>query len=227
MGPQSIAFDASEGRASILYGRTKRADCRCSSGTWRCGAAREWTATITGDQIVELDQLVPLWTAPGNEDIQVLAHKLFSDPGAPMSVSGMLTAGYPAADLLRSPLLINPTFRESVLAGLERTEGMGTAERLPDGALEVKAAGANMWVGPGIGPQRTPGKRNIRFGDFIAWQLSQIDGFPKFDIEWTTEEKDRSIATIADFFRTHAADLRAPDAITNPLPVPAVSLIRR
>jgi hypothetical protein len=138
----------------------------------------------------------------------------------------MLTAGRSTVELLRSPLLIERAFRESVLAGLERTELIGTAERQPDGALEVKVAGMNMWVAPG-NSQRSPGKQSIRIGDFIAWQLSQIDGFPKFGIEWTAEEKDRGIATVSDFLRSHASDLRAPDVNTNALPAPTVSLIRR
>jgi hypothetical protein len=144
-----------------------------------------------------------------------------------MSVSSMLTAGRSTVELLRSPLLIERAFRESVLAGLERTELIGTAERQPDGALEVKVAGMNMWVRPGNSQQSSPGKQSIRIGDFIAWQLSQIDGFPKFGIEWTAEEKDRGIATVSDFLRSHASDLRAPDVNTNALPAPTVSLIRR
>jgi hypothetical protein len=190
-------------------------------------AAREWAAAIKGDQVVPLDQLVPLWTSPGDENLKALARKLFVEPSAPMSPVGMLVAGRYAADLIRSPLLIEAVFRESVLAGLERAEEIGSAERLPGGVLEVNAGGLSMSSRSGPGPHVPPGERSIRIGDFMAWQLSQIAGFPKFDIEWSLEEKNGAIAAIAEFLRTHADDLRAPALTASAQPTPVVLLIRK
>lgn len=190
-------------------------------------AAREWAAAIKGDQSVPLDQLVPLWTSPGDENLKALARELFAEPRAPMSPVGMLVAGRYPRDLIRSPLLIEDVFRECVLAGLERTEEIGSVERLPSGALEVRAGGLSMSSTPGPGPHAPPGKRSIRIGDFIAWQLSLIDGFSKFDIEWSPAEKNAAVAATAEFLRTHADDLRAPAVTANATPSPVVLLVRK
>ena len=183
--------------------------------------AREWAAAIHPNQDVPLAQLAPLWTSPTNEDLQVLARKLFAEPGAPMSPTGRR-----AGELINSTLLINPVFRESVLAGLERTEEIGSAERLPDGTRRVTGPGGYQQASLAAGlAAHPPGKQSIRISDFIAWQLSDIEGFPKFDIEWTTSEKDAALAPMAGFLRAHANDLRP---ITSGMPLrPGVTLVQK
>jgi hypothetical protein len=183
-------------------------------------AAREWAAAIHPNQDVSLAQLAPLWTSPANEDLQAPARKLFAEPGAPLSPTGRR-----AGELINSTLLINPVFRECVLAGLERTEEIGSAERTPDGTRRVTGPGSYQQASAAAGlAAHPPGKRSIRVGDFIAWQLSEIEGFPKFDIEWTTTEKDAALAAMAGFLRARADDLRP---VTSGTPLhPGVTLVQ-
>jgi hypothetical protein len=184
-------------------------------------AAREWAAAINANQDVPLEQLAPLWTSPANEDLQALARKLFAETGAPMSPTGRR-----AGELVNSTLLINPVFREAVLAGLERTEEIGSAERLPDGRRRIIGPGGYQQASAAAGlAAHPPGKRSIRVGDFIAWQLSDIEGFPIFDIEWTTTEKDTALAAMAVFLRARADGLR-PGASDMPLR-PGVTLVQK
>ncbi len=184
-------------------------------------AAREWAAAIHPDQDVPLTQLAPLWTSPANEDLRALARKLFAEPGAPMSPTGRR-----AGELINSTLLINPVFRESVLAGLERTEEIGSADRLPDGTRRVTGPGGYQQASAAGGlAARPPGKQSIRVCDFIAWQLSDIEGFPKFDIEWTTAEKDVGLVAMAGFLRARADDIRP--AVSAPPLSPGVTLVQK
>jgi len=193
----------------------------------------EWASSIKGDQIVTLDRLVPLWTLPNDEAVLVVARRLFMGPNAPMSPSNLLAAGRPAADLIRSPLLISPAFRESVFDALGRTLVIGTAERLPNGSLKLGMPDSSLWCMPGgcgrgFSVLRPPGARSIRLGDSVAYTLSSIDGFPEFDLEASTAEKDRAMAAIGAFLLLHGPDLRAP-AITENMPwwTLAASLARK
>jgi hypothetical protein len=81
-----------------------------------------------------------------------------------------------------------------------------------------------LWPDPGSHPPA--GKLSMRVGDFIAWELSQIDGFPKFDLESSTEEKNTASASIAKFLRIHAGELRAPAVTLSYGPGPVVLLQR-
>ena len=138
----------------------------------------------------------------------------------------MSPTGRRASELVNSTLLINPVFRERVLAGLERTEEIGRAERLPDGTRRVTGPGGYQEASAAAGlPAHPPANRSIRMGDFIAWQLSKIEGFPKFDIEWTISEKDAALAAMAGFLRARADDLR-PIARATPVS-PGVTLVQK
>jgi hypothetical protein len=81
----------------------------------------------------------------------------------------MSPTGRLAGELINSTLLINPVFRECVLAGLERTEEIGSAERLQDGTRRVTGPGGFQEASAAGGlAAHPPGKRGIRAGDFIA-----------------------------------------------------------
>jgi len=176
------------------------------------GAPREWAAATKGDRVVNLDRLLPLWTWPDDEVLRAFARKLFVEPDSPMSPVGMIMAGHDAGSLIHSPLLMNEVFRECVLLGLERTEEIGTAERQPSGAVLVETATGMIMGSSGPDPisHLPTGKRSVRVGDYVAWALSQIKGFPSFDIESSPEERNSAIRATAEFLRAHSEDLRAP-----------------
>ena len=91
-----VAAGPAEAGASLVDGRTERADCCCAAATGRQGGCGP---------------------DPATRNLQALSRKLFMEPGAPMSPSSMVTAGRSPGDLIRSPLLIERVFRESVPAG--------------------------------------------------------------------------------------------------------------
>jgi len=195
-------------------------------------AAREWSAIIQGDRVAPLEQLAPLWTKPDDETLQEVARKLFIGSNASMSPSNLLTSGRSANNLLRSPLLIQPVFREAVLTALTGTEVIGTAERLADGTLNLTSPNISMQCmpggcGTGFSGRYPAGKRDIRVGDSVAWSLSRIEGFPNFEVEAPPDEKDSMIARIADFLRLHSPDLRAPSITASAYPDSLVSMVRK
>jgi hypothetical protein len=185
-------------------------------------AVADWATGLRGDrvanQVVNLEQLAPLWTAPEQETVLSVARELFLDPNAPMAPAAMLVAGRCPDSLIQSPLLISPAFRESIFRGLARSDVIGTAERLPGGDAKVTVP-CGFSVGYSTCGRRNrrvqqPGTQQIRIADSIAYNLSLVCGFPEFDPEATMQQKDQSIAALADFLRIHAADLTAP-AITS------------
>jgi hypothetical protein len=195
-------------------------------------AARDWAATIRTDRVVSLEQLTPLWTKPEDGILQEAARELFSSPNGPMSPSNLLKSGRSVGALIRSPLLIQPVFRESVADALGRKDVVGTAERRSDGYVTMHSPDSSVTCAPGqcgagFPVSHPPGKQNIRAGDYIAWLLSRIDGFPAIEIEASEEEKDRSIARIRDFLRSHGTDLRAPPPTERTYPDPLVTLVAK
>jgi hypothetical protein len=185
----------------------------------------DWTASIANNPTPELERLVPIWTSPTNEVLLELQRKLFLGPQAPLSPGNSLATRKSSDGLVRSPLLISPVFRESVLDGLARTDAIGTVERLPNGNLDIRHLSVSALCVPGDGKwcrgfrqSRPPGTRNIRIGDWIAFELSWIDGFPEIDLEATEGERDESIGAMAQFLRSRAADLRAPPSISENTP---------
>jgi hypothetical protein len=173
-----------------------------------------WAAGIRGDQVANLEQLAPVWTAPEQEAVLGVARKLFIDPTAPMSPTAMLAGGRCPDDLIRSPLLISPTFRESIFQGLARNQVIGSVTRVS--GSEAKVTGPCGFstgyaiCGRSSRPLHQPGTQQIRIADSIAYSLSMICGVPEFDLEATDQQRDQAIAAVGEFLRVNALDLRAP-----------------
>lgn len=192
-------------------------------------ASQEWAAALRGDQAVSLGELIPLWTSPGDETVQSVARRLFAGPDAPMSPTNLLMNKRPVDDLVHSPLLLQTSFRDAVFAALARKDVVGSVEAQPDGRLRVITPGLSMGCSsngcyPGASRTRIAAKPEIRLGDLIALSLSGIEGFPAFELLAANDEKDRAIAQIGDFLRSHVSDLRAPAVTAPKFPGPIASL---
>jgi hypothetical protein len=195
-------------------------------------AGQEWAQSLRPDQVMRPQELAPLWASPENETLKAVARSLFLGPSAPMSLSNLLKSNRSVEDLVRSPLLIQAAFREAVFEALEQSDAVGSAEPFSDGRLSVRFPNMSMECtqrGGCGGPKASysPGKRDVRVQDVVAWSLSRIEGFPAFDIGAPTEEKNDCIAQIQAFLRSHAAYLVAPPIGTRENPQPRVSLIAR
>ncbi len=107
-------------------------------------ALHDWAAELQPDHAILLHHLVPIWTTPESDTLSRVTRNLFLDANAPLSPAGMLAAGKSPHVYLPSPLLISPTFRESVLHALACTEVIGTFERWQDGHFHAKTPFLNI-----------------------------------------------------------------------------------
>jgi hypothetical protein len=156
------------------------------------------------------------------------ARRLFVAPDGAGNPARWLLSGISSDMLVYSPLLIQPVFRESVLAALGRREAAGTIERTPDDHVIVSIGNSSSVCGPGCpsgaNGKLAPGKRDLRICDHVARALSMIQGSPKIDLEASTEAKDQAIAAIGEFLRANAGRLSAEGITMSFYPVYSLSL---
>ncbi len=210
-----------------LFGRIISARAEAGDGT----AIPQWVDILKGLTAPAAEFLTPMWTAVNDPEVQAVATRLFVGSNAAMDPARLIIAGRDG-NLLRSPLLIQPVFREAVSSALSRKEVIGSIERHADGSVNLKVPALQMncisgSCGMGFRGQLPMGTRDIRVCDYVAWSLSRIDGFPAFDLEATAEEKDKAAKLMADFLRSRAADLRAPPIAPASYGDLMVSLARR
>ena len=64
---------------------------------------------------------------------------------------------------------------------------------------------------PGHDPRQAAAgqERPIRVKDLAGWELSGLDGAPKFELDWPESDKDAAIAEVAEFLRMRENELRA------------------
>lgn len=172
-------------------------------------AAAQWVAAIRSDVAKPsffTHEFAPLWLSPANPVLSAAAQELFANPQAPRS---------PHRDFsdIHSPLLALPVYRAAVLDALNDASAYGSATRSADGYLNIRANNTG-WGGatPDVSdPRNVPRgrERTVRVKDMIAWQLSTLDGAPRFQPDWPASDKDPLIAQIADFLKARGDSLRA------------------
>jgi len=180
----ALQFNAGHWGRGVSWGRMMAARIQLGDHS----AVRQYIMGMDNYQSNSPEDLTPLWTAPDDEKLQALARKLFLDPGAPLSPSNTSRGGK-LREILGQPLLLrNPVYRESLLRALKGSETVGTWERRADGGWSIHVG--SFGVGSdGQGKTQTPMKQDIRLGDFIAWRLSQLRGFP--DSIWSGRRRRR------------------------------------
>jgi hypothetical protein len=143
---------------------------------------------------------------PDDPVIEETSEWLFARPDSPLSPVGMDHG-------INSPLLTVPAFRRALSSALHDDSVLGKAIKSSEGVLSFVL---NNGVGGGSNTpehdprQAPPGtERPIRAKDLAAWQLSELDGAPEFQLDWPESDKNTAIDTIAVFLRIHQDELRA------------------
>lgn len=164
--------------------------------------------TAIGFQTLELS---PLWMFPANHVLGQVAESLFAHLGSPLAPDK-------AFDRINSPLLAVAAYRRAVLSALGNRSALGLVSTTSDGWLSIRA-GNSIWSrlseqwpdAKGL----TPGKElPVRVMDMVAFELSDVDGFPLFQPYWPEAAKDRAAAEMADFLRKRGNEMRAyPDML--------------
>jgi hypothetical protein len=151
------------------------------------------------------DELAPLWMFPADPVLQQTAERLFASPTSSWSPTLKW-------DEVNSPLLAIPMFRQAVLSALEDSSVVGKARRTIEGRLSFSFAnGGGGSDAPGNDPRQAPPgqERPVRVMDFVAWELSNLEGAPEFGLDWSNTDKDSAISAIAQFLRAHENQVRA------------------
>jgi hypothetical protein len=162
----------------------------------------------------------PLWKYPDHPAIAAASIALFDDPASPWvplfrpGDSGWGELGS-RSDIITSPMLGAAPFRKQVLAGL--------ADDRPAGSVQCDAAGKvtivldkSLSMLPtfhAADPHRPrPGlSMPLRMRDNYAWKLKEVGGFPRFELYWPPELRDRTIAEVVALLSRYGERFRTTE----------------
>ena len=166
-----------------------------------------WVRTVRpfSDGFFAPEMFEPLWRYPEYPAIAAAAAALFGDPGSPwMRLFQPGERAWGASDslseLVASPLLGVALFRKLVLAGLadDRPSGSLRCDADCKVTIVIDKASSMFPTFHADDPHRPrPGSSmTLRMRDNFAWKLQQVEGFPRFELYWPRELRDRTIAAV-------------------------------
>ncbi len=153
----------------------------------------------------------PMWTYPDDPAIREAARWLFNDPGSPWAAfvrspgNPKMHFFYPSG-LYASPLLRVAGFRDAVIAAMASKSKLGTVRRSGPGIVQYELAESTR--GGFSAPEadlegvEQGVDRSFRACDYIAWQISTIEGSPRCELYWTEEMRDGAVAACVGFLKT-------------------------
>jgi hypothetical protein len=164
------------------------------------------------DQPHGLDGFEPLWSYPAHTAIRDAARWLFNDPGSPWAAllrkpGNSRMQFIVNGSLYASPLLRSAGFRDAVLSALAIKSDVGTARRsqqttveyeLKDGVRGGFSASEPDLEGVALGVEQS-----IRACDYVAWQISEIEGAPRCELYWTKELRDGAVEACVAFLKIY------------------------
>jgi hypothetical protein len=162
----------------------------------------------------------PLWKYPDHAAIAAASIALFDDPASPWvplfrpGDSGWGELGY-LSDILVSPMLGVAPFRKRVLAGLADDQPAGSVRCDADGKVTIvldKSLSQHPTFHPDDLHRPRPGlSMPLRMRDNYAWKLQQVGGFPRFELYWPQELRDRTIAEVVALLSRYGERFRTTE----------------
>jgi hypothetical protein len=178
-------------------------------------AAKEWADTIRVPIVRQLPwhwwDLAPLWMFPHNPVTAQTAQWLAGSPAFPLSSFTSL-AGRNGA------LLAVPAVRRAVLRKLADSTVIGRVTRDAAGSLGYRYAYHGLNDENELDPEEDAGRlprgksQKLRVKDLVAWQLTGVQGAPKFLLDWPESERNAAIQAIAKYIETNGHRFRAKPA---------------
>ncbi len=152
--------------------------------------------------------LEPLWNYPDHKALSQAARAMFLDPEShwlPLVHIDEGRRGHQYQHALGSPLVCLPAFREALLGALAVKAKMGTAMRQPRGGLHYTLAAGGSGSTSDVrlpDPAEKPGVEvPFRACDYVAWQISGLDGAPECALTWPEARRDAAIVACAAYLR--------------------------
>jgi len=170
---------------------------------WMCWLTRapEWSTP---------DIFEPMWRHSEHPAIAAAAEWIFNDEASAWStlVSHTPTGGaHKLAQLLQTPLVRLPGFRDHLLRRLADTTRVGTVTINERGRLDVRSDtgwDTNDSPLPGDPHLPTVGSRiPFRMCDLYARKLSLLEGTPQCRLYWDEAKRDQAVAACAAFLRRY------------------------
>jgi hypothetical protein len=158
------------------------------------------------------DVFEPIWSYPDDPAIREATRWLFNDPGSPWAAllrkpgSSRLPFFF-TTSLYVSPLLRSAGFRQAVLDAMAIRTEVGTVRRGRQTRVQYEITGGVQGSFPATEAdlERVPlgVDQKIRACDYIAWEISSIEGAPRCELYWTNEMRDAAVEACAAFLKTH------------------------
>ncbi len=169
------------------------------------------------DRPYNLDAFEPMWTCPEDPAVREAARWLFNDPGSPWAAflrqPGRRTRqSYLGRRLYASPLLRSAGFRDAVLDAMAIKSELGTVRRSQRTVVQYELKdGVGKWTFRGgfaaseadlVGVEQGV-DQSFRACDYIAWQISAIEGAPRCELYWTKKKRDQAVEACMAFLKTY------------------------
>jgi hypothetical protein len=154
----------------------------------------------------------PLWTYRDYPAIAEAARWLFNDPKSPWvplvrAPGSRMGFFFYNGTLFASPLVRVAGFRDGLLAAMAGKSVMGTIRRGDRGTFQYKMSdggsgsfGSNK---PDLDAFQPGVDRAFRVCDYLAWQVSLLDGAPECELYWSEDRRDRAVAASAAYLKRY------------------------
>ncbi len=182
--------------------------------------------------------LIPLYLHPEHPTIAAAARWMFTDPKSPWLPIEPEARGTEVPlghNFFATPMIVAEGFREGAIAALADRSPYGTISMTPGASVEVKANRGLTWKTGASPAQReglAPGASvSFRTCDYIAWQLSELQGCPQIELFWPEARRDGAIAACVAYLKRYGGHFAndvtrgwafAPGHVTLSLKFPAL-----
>jgi len=154
----------------------------------------------------------PMWTYPDDPAIAVTARWLWNDSQSPWirvlrDPQSRDMSMFFDGPIDSSPLLRVAAFRDSLLAGLTEMSQLGTVTRSARGSFQYR------FTDGGNGGMSTfkADLEDVELGvnlpfrvcDYLAWQVSSIEGAPEIELYWPEDRRDEAVESCAAFLKRY------------------------
>ena len=154
--------------------------------------------------------LIPLYLHPEHPAVAAAARWMFNDPKSPWLPIEPEARGEEIPSMrnfFATSLIVAAGFREGTLAALADRSPFGTISMTRRSTIELKTNRGRTSMSGGSAAQRegmTPGTSvSFRTCDYVASQLSDLQGCPRFELFWPEARRDEAIAACIAYLKRY------------------------
>jgi hypothetical protein len=156
-----------------------------------------------------------MWRNPENQAIAASAAWLFSDPESPWLQVGKTDEGpgwHILHELWETPLVAVPAFQSWLLRLLDDTSDRGEITYRVDRSFDIKVhhgwqGGYEGEIDPDENTFEPRDSFTFRTCDLVACELAKFDGFPRCELYWPEDRRNRAVAACKEFMRRYGPRL--------------------